>query len=71
MSRCFHGFAPRPIAIIRRLKSYSCFTITQQKLINLATIVLEVGVLEKIDYEHIIECFILMFHSQKYYICIF
>nr|XP_034594516.1 uncharacterized protein LOC117856211 [Setaria viridis] len=39
-------------------KSYLRSTMTQQRLNDLATIALESGLLEKIDYEHIIEDFI-------------
>jgi hypothetical protein len=40
------------------LKSYLRSTMTQERLNSLATIALESGLLEKINYEHIIEDFI-------------
>jgi hypothetical protein len=43
---------------LKLLKSYLRSTMTQERLNSLATIALESGLLEKINYEHIIEDFI-------------
>jgi len=48
----------RSFSKLKLLKSYLRSTMTQQILNDLATIALESGLLEKIDYEHIIEDFI-------------
>jgi len=48
----------RSFSKLKLLKSYLRSTMTQQRLNDLATIALESGLLEKIDYEHIIEDFI-------------
>jgi len=50
--------AERSFSKLKLLKSYLRSTMTQQRLNDLATIALESGLLEKIDYEHIIEDFI-------------
>jgi hypothetical protein len=50
--------AERSFSKLKLLKSYLRSTMTQQRLNDLATIALESEVLEKIDYEHIIEDFI-------------
>jgi len=47
--------AERSFSKLKLLKSYLRSTMTQQRLNDLATIALESGLLEKIDYEHIIE----------------
>nr|TKW38747.1 hypothetical protein SEVIR_1G136300v2 [Setaria viridis] len=51
-------FKERSFSKLKLLKSYLRSTMTQQRLNDLATIALESGLLEKIDYEHIIEDFI-------------
>jgi hypothetical protein len=43
---------------LKLLKSYLRSTMAQERLNSLATIALESGLLEKINYEHIIEDFI-------------
>ena len=43
---------------LKLLKSYLCSTLTQERLNDLAMIALESDMLEKIDYERIIEDFI-------------
>ena len=43
---------------LKLLKSYLCSTMTQERLNDLAMIALESDMLEKIDYERIIEDFI-------------
>ena len=48
----------RSFSKLKLLKSYLRSTMTQQRLNDLATIAFESGLLEKIDYEHIIEDFI-------------
>jgi len=48
----------RSFSKLKLLKSYLRLTMTQQRLNDLTTIALESGLLEKIDYEHIIEDFI-------------
>ena len=50
--------AERSFSKLKLLKSYLRSTMTQQRLNDLAIIALESGLLEKIDYEHIIEDFI-------------
>jgi hypothetical protein len=50
--------AERSFSKLKLLKSYMRTTMTQQRLNDLATISLESEVLEKIDYEDIIEDFI-------------
>ena len=50
--------AERSFSKLKLLKSYLRSTMTQQRLNDLATIALESGLLEKINYEHIIEDFI-------------
>ncbi|XBI46171.1 hypothetical protein VPH35_110479 [Triticum aestivum] len=50
--------AERSFSKLKLLKSYMRTTMTQQRLNDLATIALESEVLEKIDYEDIIEDFI-------------
>ncbi|XP_037433316.1 zinc finger MYM-type protein 1-like [Triticum dicoccoides] len=50
--------AERSFSMLKLLKSYMRTTMTQQRLNDLATIALESEVLEKIDYEDIIEDFI-------------
>ena len=50
--------AERSFSKLKLLKSYLRSTMTQQRLNDLATIALESGLLEKIDYEHLIEDFI-------------
>ena len=50
--------AERSFSKLKLLKSYLRSTMTQQILNDLATIALESGLLEKIDYEHLIEDFI-------------
>ncbi|XBH96765.1 hypothetical protein VPH35_087086 [Triticum aestivum] len=50
--------AERSFSMLKLLKSYMRTTMTQQRLNDLATISLESEVLEKIDYEDIIEDFI-------------
>jgi len=50
--------AERSFSKLKLLKSYLRSTMTQQRLNDLATTTLESGLLEKIDYEHIIEDFI-------------
>ncbi|KAM3198715.1 hypothetical protein ACQJBY_073716 [Aegilops geniculata] len=50
--------AERSFSKLKLLKSYMRTTMTQQRLTDLATIALESEVLEKIDYEDIIEDFI-------------
>ena len=50
--------AERSFSKLKLLKSYLRSTMTQQRLNDLTTIALESGLLEKIDYEHIIEDFI-------------
>ena len=51
--------AERSFFKLKLLKSYMRSTMTQQRLNDLATIALESDVLEKIDYEGMIEDFIL------------
>jgi hypothetical protein len=43
---------------VKLLESYLRSTMTQQRLIDLATIALESGLLDKIEYDHIVEEFI-------------
>ena len=50
--------AERSFSKLKLLKSYLCSTTTQKRLNRLATIALEIDVLEKINYEDIIEAFI-------------
>ena len=50
--------AERSFSKLKLLKSYMRTTMTQERLNDLATIALESEVLEKIDYEDIIEYFI-------------
>lgn len=50
--------AERSISKLKLLKSYLRCTMTQERLNSLAMIALENGLLEKINYEHIIEDFI-------------
>ena len=50
--------AERSFSKLKLLKSYLRSTMTQERLNSLATITLESGLLEKINYEHIIEDFI-------------
>lgn len=50
--------AERSISKLKLLKSYLRSTMTQERLNSLAMIALESGLLEKINYEHIIEDFI-------------
>jgi len=50
--------AERSFSKLKLLKSYLCSTMTQKRLNGLATIALEIDVLEKINYEDIIEAFI-------------
>jgi hypothetical protein len=50
--------AERSFSKLQLLKSYLCSTMTQERLNSLATIALESGLLEKINYKHIIEDFI-------------
>jgi hypothetical protein len=52
--------AERSFSKLKLLKSYLRSTMTQQRLTDLATIALESGLLDKIEYEHIIEEFISM-----------
>uniref|UniRef100_A0A8I6XUG5 HAT C-terminal dimerisation domain-containing protein n=1 Tax=Hordeum vulgare subsp. vulgare TaxID=112509 RepID=A0A8I6XUG5_HORVV len=52
------ALAERSFSKLKLLKSYMRTTMTQQRLNDLATIALESEVLEKIDYEDIIEDFI-------------
>ena len=50
--------AERSFSKLELLKSYLRSTMTQKRLNGLATIALEIDVLEKINYEDIIEAFI-------------
>jgi hypothetical protein len=50
--------AERSFSKLKLLKSYLRSTMTQERLNSLAMIALESGLLEKINYEHIIEDFI-------------
>jgi hypothetical protein len=50
--------AERSFSKLKLLKSYLRSIMTQERLNSLATIALESGLLEKINYEHIIEDFI-------------
>jgi hypothetical protein len=50
--------AERSFSKLKLLKSYLPFTMTQERLNSLATIAHESGLLEKINYGHIIEDFI-------------
>ena len=50
--------AERSFSKLKLLKSYLRSIMTQQRLIDLATIALESAILEKIEYEHITEDFI-------------
>ena len=50
--------AERSFSKLKLLKSYLRSTMTQQRLTDLATIALESGLLDKIEYDHIIEEFI-------------
>uniref|UniRef100_I1Q3J8 HAT C-terminal dimerisation domain-containing protein n=1 Tax=Oryza glaberrima TaxID=4538 RepID=I1Q3J8_ORYGL len=50
--------AERSFSKLKLLKSYLRSTLTQERLNSLAMIALESGLLEKINYEHIIEDFI-------------
>jgi len=50
--------AERSFSKLKLLKSYLCSTMTQERLNGLTTIALEIDVLEKINYEDIIEAFI-------------
>ena len=50
--------AERSFFKLKLLKSYLRSTMTQKRLNGLATIALEIDVLEKINYEDIIEAFI-------------
>ena len=50
--------AERSFSKLKLLKSYLCSTMTQERLNSLATIALESGLLDKINYEHVIEDFI-------------
>ena len=50
--------AERSFSKLKLLKSYMRSTMTQKRLNGLATIALEIDVLEKINYEDIIEAFI-------------
>jgi hypothetical protein len=52
--------AEQSFSKLKLLKSYLRSTMTQQRLTDLATIALENGLLDKIEYEHIIEEFISM-----------
>ncbi|XP_012704383.1 uncharacterized protein LOC105915110 [Setaria italica] len=52
------AFAERSFSKLKLLKSYMRSTMTQERLNGLATIALEIDVLEKIKYEDIIEDFI-------------
>ena len=63
--------AERSFSKLKLLKSYLCSTMTQKRLNGLATIALEI-VLEKINYEDIIEAFIstntrrmMLFHGMS------
>ena len=51
--------AERSFSKLKLLKSYLRSTMTQQRLTDLATIALESAILEEIEYENIIEDFIL------------
>jgi hypothetical protein len=51
--------AERSFSKLKLLKSYMRTTMTQQRLNDLATISLETNLLDKIDYEHMVEDFIL------------
>jgi hypothetical protein len=50
--------AERNFSKLKLLETYLRSTVTQERLNDLAVIALESGILEKIDYEHIIEDFI-------------
>jgi hypothetical protein len=50
--------AERSFSKLKLLKSYLRFTMTQQRLTDLATITLERELLDKIEYDHIVEEFI-------------
>ena len=52
------ALAERSFSKLKLLKSYLRSTMTQERLNSLATIALESGLLDKINYEHIIEDFI-------------
>ena len=52
------ALAERSFSKLKLLKSYLRSIMTQQRLIDLATIALESAILEKIEYEHITEDFI-------------
>jgi hypothetical protein len=51
--------AERSFSKLKLLKSYLRSTMTRQRLTDLATIALESGLLDKIEYDHIVEEFIL------------
>jgi hypothetical protein len=51
--------AERSFSKLKLLKSYLRSTMTRQRLTDLATISLESGLLDKIEYDHIVEEFIL------------
>ena len=64
--------AERSFSKLKLLKSYLRSTMTQKRLNGLATIALEIDVLEKINYEDIIEAFIstntrrmMLFHGMS------
>ena len=50
--------AERSFSKLKLLKSYLRSTMTRQRLTDLATIALESGLLDKIEYDHIVEEFI-------------
>jgi hypothetical protein len=50
--------AERSFSKLKLLKSYLRSTMTQQRLTDLATIALESELLDKIEYDHIVEEFI-------------